>query len=623
MLKKLFIYIFCLFALAPAASAVSFSRRTDLVDLKIIPEYKALSSTTHSMDIIAEINVKNDWHLYWDNPGDTGAPTTLSFYESPHYRLTSSIHTAPYKSVFENIITSYIYPQKLYFKMTFSLNDIAKLERLPFNLTLSYTACKDSCLPEEIKLNYALPIAKNAEKNPTYAAAVFAAKDTFPAKLTATVSFTNTHLDLEFENPILPNCAEPEFVSSYPKKSPLADLPTTTVEEQNRLQVEFNDAELPPDSKGILLCPGFAYYLEPQAIEHNPLTAQNTNQPQKTPDQPLKWLLLAFIAGLILNLMPCVLPILGLKALSLIQHAKQKNIVPAISYLAGVISSFTILAAILFYLRHIGTELGWGFQLQSPAFNIFLLLLFFLIFLNLTDKFPLPAIYSDKLSRLSDGKSFLTGFFAVIVACPCTGPFMGAALGYALSQPPAVYFGIFLSLGLGYALPYTLIEMFPHFFLKWLPKPGHWMLTLKKLLALPILLTCFWLAWVIYNQLSPKESTTTLTWQPYTPAAVNQAVAQKQAVFINFTAKWCLVCLLNDKTTLSSQTFAELVKKYKIRLFKADWTTRSEEIGRALKNYGRNSIPLYIYYRPQTDTPQILPQILTPEIVRQTILSNN
>ena len=385
---------------------------------------------------------------------------------------------------------------------------------------------------------------------------------------------------------------------------------------------------------GIILCPGHVYYLEPvfsrdTFIQNN--SAKNATTAEKNPSAVrtarsngtsgslLYYMLTAFVAGLILNLMPCVLPILSLKALYLVQNNRRSSPLSALSYTAGVICSFWILAGILFALREIGAGAGWGFQLQSPVFNIFLLLLFFLIFLNLTDKLPLPGAFAAKLSRAAGGKSFLTGFFAVVIACPCTGPFMGAALGYALSEPAEIYFGIFLSLGLGYALPYALVEIFPAVLLRHIPKPGHWMITLKRILALPILLTCFWLGWVIFNQLRPQPASSALSWEPYTPAKVDAALAENRPVFVNFTAKWCLVCLLNDKTSLSSAAFYDTVRSQNIRLFKADWTSRSEGIRLALQNYGRNSIPLYVYYPAGQKQPVLLPQILTPEILQKSL----
>ena len=194
---------------------------------------------------------------------------------------------------------------------------------------------------------------------------------------------------------------------------------------------------------------------------------------------------------------------------------------------------------------------------------------------------------------------------------------MGAALGYAITQPTVIYFGIFIALALGYALPYTLIELFPQFFLRFIPKPGAWMITLKRVLALPIALTCLWLGWVIFNQLKPATATHDIQWEPYSPAKAEQALQNKEAVFINFTAKWCLVCLLNDKSSLSTDEFKQLTKNKNIRLFKADWTNRDERIRDALKTYGRNSIPLYVYYPQGSRAPIILPQILTVDILRE------
>ena len=685
MLKKNTFLTACLFftaawlLFAAEAGALSFSQSTGLVSLKVTPEYKTLSPASKTIDIIAEADIKPGWHLYWDNPGDIGGPTSLSFFESPHYTEIGNTHTAPEKSVYEDIITSYVYTKKVYFRSTFALKGLVSVQRLPFNLVLSYTACSESCLPEEIPLSFALPVAAAAEKNPTFLNTLLTAENTFPVRLPATASLSGELLKLELQDQILKDCSEAEFVSRHPKKSALSELPETTVAEHNRLHVKFQKEELPPDFKGVLLCPGHAYYIDadvnapvnanipadaaaPTASPSpadNPPPAGSASPTAGTPSSDsfsgglLYYLITAFIAGLILNLMPCVLPVLSLKALYLVQNRRHASPLSALAYVAGVVCSFMLLAGILFYLRELGAGMGWGFQLQSPVFNAVLLLLFFLIFLNLTDRLPLPDACADTLSRLAGKQSFLTGFFAVVIACPCTGPFMGAAIGYAVAKPALIYFGIFLALSLGYALPYALIEMFPGFFLKYIPKPGHWMITMKRILALPILLTCFWLGWVIFNQFRPAAAdapdaakadtvpgTTSATgttsaadtsspgispstaaaaepvWEPYTPAKVAAALAARRPVFINFTAKWCLVCLLNDKTSLSTETFRRLAAEKSIALFKADWTNRDETIRDALKAYGRNSIPLYVWYPAGKQTPVLLPQILTPDILK-------
>ncbi len=631
MLKRIIALIFAIIFIGSinTAQAISFSQKTKLVNLRITPEYKTLSQDTKQMTIIAEADIEQGWHLYWDNPGDIGGPTTLTFFESPNYLETSSVHSSPSKSVYEDIITSYVYTKKIYFRSTFELKDLDTITRLPFRAVLSYTACRESCLPEEIHLNFALPISTKAEENPTYLNIVMQAENTFPLRLNAKAKLNESHLEIELQDKIFEDCGEAEFVSRHPKRNALSELPETTVATHNQIKVDFSDQELPPDFKGIILCPGHAYYIEPNTVEN--LSANINQEPQKisvassasssnvpSENQGLwYYILTAFIAGLILNLMPCVLPILSLKALYLIQNKQHANIFSALSYLSGVVCSFLVLAGILFYLREIGNELGWGFQLQSPLFNVILLLLFFIIFLNLIDKLPLPDTFANTLSKIAGKQSFLTGFFAVVIACPCTGPFMGAALGYAITKPALIYFSIFLALSIGYALPYTMIELFPRFFLKYIPKPGYWMITLKRILALPILLTCFWLGWIIANQIAPAQDKAEIAWEDYAPQKVETAIKNNQPVFINFTAKWCLVCLLNDKSTLSTQTFKDLAKQKNIKLFKADWTNKDETIGEALKSYNRNSIPLYVYYPQGSNPPKILPQILTTDIITE------
>lgn len=603
------------------AYAVSFGKNTSLVSLSVTPEYKTLAKGQKSLSLIAKVDILPGWHIYWDNPGDTGDPTKLAYYDSPHYAEIESAHSAPKKSVFENIITSYVYQKTMYFKTDFALKNLNDLSRLPFNLILSYTACSTSCQPETIRLDFALPISETAEKNPSYLDMAIAAENTFPVPLPAAVSLKDELLELKIEEHILKDCAEPEFISRHPKKSVLSDLPSTIISAPDSLNINFDQGELPPDFNGVLLCPGHAYYVEPQnTIAPAAPEKTGTPEPSTTPTGALYYVLTAFLAGLILNLMPCVLPVLGLKALYLANHKEKASPLSALSYALGVIASFLVLSGIIFYLKEKGAALGWGFQLQSPTFNAILLLLFFIIFLNLTDKLPLPGRCADKLSKFAGSSGFLTGFFAVIIACPCTGPFMGAAVGYAITTPPHIYFSIFLSLALGYALPYALIESFPGFFLKFIPRPGHWMITLKHILSLPIALTCFWLGWVIFNQLRPNTPQTEITWQPYTAQTLETALKENRPVFINFTAKWCLVCLLNDKTTLSTAVFKGLAQKHNLALIKADWTNRGEDIAAALKTYGRNSIPLYVYYAPNESTPQILPQILTTDILKNAII---
>ena len=338
-------------------------------------------------------------------------------------------------------------------------------------------------------------------------------------------------------------------------------------------------------------------------------------------------LLMAFIGGLILNFMPCIFPILFLKAIHLINNAYsfKKISIEALLYFGGVIVSFMLIAALLWGLRYSGESVGWGFQLQSPVFIACLFMLFLIIglmfagIITFNNKyFNALAAYSIKNEKLN---AFCTGLFAVLIASPCSAPFMGVAIGYSMTQPLLVYFPIFMALAVGYALPFTLIGLFPRFIIKILPRPGHWMLTLKRLFSIPVFLTCLWLGWVFYNQIHHTFPTlnadSSLVWQTFSEDKVLILKNKKTPIFIDFTAKWCLTCLLNEKTSLSSPCFAKLVKQKNMALFKADWTTKDEAITKALETYRRNSVPLYIYYNGKDEKPIILPQILTPSLLKK------
>lgn len=333
-------------------------------------------------------------------------------------------------------------------------------------------------------------------------------------------------------------------------------------------------------------------------------------------------LAMAFAGGILLNLMPCIFPVLSLKAIALVKNLsdRRQSRLDALLYTAGVVVSFFLMAFVLVRLRKSGEAAGWGFQLQSPVFVGVLLIIFLFILLMFLGIIELNNPFSNALSRLSARarrfSSFFTGTFSVLIATPCTAPFMGIAVGYTLSQPLYCYYPVFLTLGLGYAFPFLLLGFFPQTLAAILPRPGKWMLILQRIFAIPVLLTCIWLSWVLYHQLNKRGiDISEAEWRPYDRMAVAEAVNNRRKVFIDFTAKWCLTCLANEKAIIHTSEFTDLAKENDILLFRADWTKRDEEIARALQYYGRNSIPLYVYYNGET--MEILPQLLTPGIIRE------
>jgi thiol:disulfide interchange protein len=344
--------------------------------------------------------------------------------------------------------------------------------------------------------------------------------------------------------------------------------------------------------------------------------------------------LFALIGGLILNLMPCVLPVLSIKVLHLVERHPDRKIVlrHSLIYALGILVSVWALALLLFILKAAGQFAGWGFQFQSPVFVIIVALILFVFALNLFGVFEFSffellrvsgkrtTIGGVPASRLGYQASFISGVITTVVASPCTAPFMGTALTVGLSQPGIVGFGIFTFLGLGLALPFVLLSAFP-FLLSFVPRPGPWMVHLKKALGLILLACVIWLLWVFGIQTGLGDLSKFYKpsheqhWQSYSSTAVSQARQSGQGVFIDFTAGWCINCQVNDRLVLQNREVVKAFKDKGIILFKADWTKYDPVITRALASFGRDSVPFYVYYPPLSDTPVILPQLITPKVI--------
>ncbi|MGB1402478.1 MAG: protein-disulfide reductase DsbD family protein [Porticoccaceae bacterium] len=400
-------------------------------------------------------------------------------------------------------------------------------------------------------------------------------------------------------------------------------------------------------------------------------SAQRANSLNSAPDNGLSlaWVLLFAVAGgVILNLMPCVFPVLSIKALSFTrahQSLRDKQ-VHTLAYTVGVISSFIAIALIMLILRSAGESIGWGFQLQSPIFVIALVYLFFVMGLAFSGYVEIGSGLMSFGQSSNDKQglsgSFMTGVLATTVASPCTAPFMGPALGFAVVQSSAVALLVFAFLGLGMALPFILLTWVPALNRR-LPKPGQWMETFKQFLAFPLYLTAVWLLWVAGRQtsvdvavsvivgliltamaawlwkLSPSRAdakpraskilamvcllsailipTMTLSkvdqqpkWQPYSPERLAQLRAKGQPVFINLTADWCITCLVNERTTLDTEGFYQALEQNNIAYLKGDWTDSDPEITKLLNQYQRSGVPLYLLFPSDMKEAQILPQIL-------------
>lgn len=376
------------------------------------------------------------------------------------------------------------------------------------------------------------------------------------------------------------------------------------------------------------------------------------------------WLILMFAmaGGLILNLMPCVFPVLSIKVLSFTQQHQTKNQrqLHGLAYTAGVVGTFIAIAALMLSLRAGGEAIGWGFQLQSPDFVIFLVYLFVLLGLSLSGYVQLlSGLMSVGQSTQSNNRlssSFMTGVLATTVASPCTAPFMGPALGFAISQTSAVALLVFAFLGLGMALPFVALSLAPSLTKK-LPKPGQWMDNLKQFLAFPMYLTALWLLWVVGRQTSVdiviaicvglilmvmaiwlwqladrnnmikilavglfiaavtypslnRENNDPPKWQDYSAQRLAELRGSEQAVFVNLSADWCITCLVNEKVAMGD-SFYQALENNNIAYLKGDWTHKDPEITKLLNQYNRNGVPLYLLFPKGSGSAQILPQLLS------------
>jgi thiol:disulfide interchange protein DsbD len=388
---------------------------------------------------------------------------------------------------------------------------------------------------------------------------------------------------------------------------------------------------------------------------------------------------LAFLGGLLLNLMPCVFPVLFLKGLALVNSGNEEKHqlrTHGFVYAAGILVSFWVLVGALLVLRAAGSTLGWGFQFQSPVFLSLMAGLLFFLGLSLAGQFEIGLTLTSAGGALAQKQgytgSFFTGVLAVVVATPCTAPFMGAAIGYALAQSPAVTFAVFTALALGLAAPYVALTLQPAW-TRLLPRPGAWMEVLRQAVSVPIFITVIWLAWSLISAygagllwsllgsllmlaiagwflgrwpakrwstvvaalivliviaasvLAPKKlaaapetSTTTVQqggWQPWSAQAVSGYQAQGRPVFVDFTASWCLSCQVNERVALQQPQVQQAFKDANVALLKADWTRNDDAITQALATMGRSGVPAYALYVPGQSEPELLPEALTPGIV--------
>tara|TARA_B100001113_G_scaffold154838_1_gene126595 strand:+ start:116 stop:2095 length:1980 start_codon:yes stop_codon:yes gene_type:complete len=602
-----------------------------------------------------KMDMQKNWHTYWKNPGDSGGPIKVEWRSHNNIEISDIKWPSPQLIPYEPLMT-YGYKDFVIFPFEYT-NWMDGLTSY-IEVSIDFLICDDICVPEKALIQTSLDdIPEDPSLNRWY------------EMVPSTVLPTLVEIKDKFINIRFSNNEEIHSVYFYIDKQNIVDHAAKQILEKEKnnwlLQVPLiNNHEKFNNLNGVLSIDDSENYLVETNLENNSSPKSSINF--------LQALLFAFIGGLILNLMPCVFPIISLKILSFVSlgnESTQKIRLHALSFCFGVLISFLLIGLSLIILKQTGNYLGWGFQLQSPIIVAILSILMFVIgIILLTD-----INIGSSLTRLGSigsnnvSGSFLTGILAVIVASPCTAPFMGAALGYALIQPSGITMPIFASLGIGFAMPYFILSMNPSL-VKILPAPGEWMVTLKEFFAFPMFATALWLIWVfglqvnmnllisllvsiliistlfwfilkitnkkiqfiiwmliltavsfegIYIASSEKEygePTSISQYSEYESWNTNIEEDFKnnnQGYLINFTAAWCITCQANDKIALSRPKVKQYLKENDIRYIVADWTNKNDEILKALEKYNRNGVPLYIYWKPGMRESKILPAILT------------
>lgn len=615
------------------------------------------------------------WHTYWRNPGDTGLPTRVTWTLPDGVSAGELQWPFPERADYQGL-TNYGYERPALLIADISVPSNYSRDSLAVEAQVDWLVCEEVCIPGQGVVDISIPIGESAlSGNAGQFVATRAAHPTslqfesaiFQFGAEAVIQIHGVETDvlnfdrIEFfplQQGYANNAATPRIIRA-------ADglLIQTGLKETNILVPEQLDGVLVVDSNGETRAVQFSAQPDPSLISGNPTAA--------SVDASLILILLfALLGGLILNLMPCVFPILSLKALSIVessQYSSAQRRMHGLAYTAGVILCFLIVAGILLGLRAAGQEIGWGFQLQSPVFVTVLAYLLFLLGLSLSGFVELGTslMRVGNLAYDSTGAtgSFLTGALAVIVATPCTAPFMGTAMGVALTLPSYLALLIFAALGLGLALPIMAVSFVPAV-ASWFPKPGAWMVTFKEFLAFPLYLTVIWLLWVLARQtdastlalvliglvlisfslwvwkraaqakhrwfgrslaslavllaililttqVSGERGQPLLESQPWSNAALTAGTSSGRPVFVNFTADWCITCKVNERLVLETERTAELFRANEVVYLKGDWTNADENITRVLEQFGRSGVPLYLFYLPDENEPRILPQILT------------
>ncbi len=700
------------------------SKATDQVRAELLAHAPQGIPTGQGADIASEpvwlglqLTHAPEWHTYWKNSGDSGLPTELEWTLPPGVMAGEIAWPLP-KKIPIGHLANYGYEGTVLLPVPLTITPEYKppvlASTLDVKLKASWLVCRQECIPQDGEFELKIPLRSSTALNGKVFEAALKSQPQ-PVQGAHVIELTDEGKRLSVRVAGLPPAVQGQMLEPFPETphvlltaaqpAPAGEplTPTTWTQRWDgdvwtaSLPVSPGRAESPSMMPLVLVSGDQGWRAEvPVRGEWPPLApvagvspaleealranaAAQTALPSSSPtDVPLGAFLLALlgalVGGMVLNLMPCVFPVLAIKVLGFAQHAQERRAhrVSGLAYTAGVVLSFLALGGLMLGLRAAGQQLGWGFQLQSPAVVAALAVLFTVIGLNLAGLFEFGSFLPSRVASLEAKhpatNSFLTGMLAVAVASPCTAPFMGASLGLALGLPAVQALMVFGAIGLGMALPYLAASWWPAV-ARWLPKPGAWMVLFKQFLAFPMFGTVAWLLWVLGQQSGidgagallallvvlawllwalglagrarlamaslslvtlvllaqaigpavirlPEVAKSSVAaqsdsrWQPWSPERVTASLQDGQPVFVDFTAAWCITCQYNKNTTLSNPEVLAALDAARVQTLRADWTRRDATITTQLQRLGRSGVPVYVLQAPGK-APIVLSEVLS------------
>ena len=630
---------------------------------EIIPE-KVSIFNENEIYLIVKFDLEKNWHTYWKNPGDSGEPASFEWDLPEGFEISEAMWPTPELIPYPPL-TTFGYTDQLELLFKLSLPEEVK-ENSVIAVSSKWLVCADVCIPQEGSVSFDL----------------FKANQAYPSQIDQLLSKIKQKIPLDNGKTITSKIEEDRLVLNleelglditdayfFPFRKDVIDYSVNQKLKKNDEEVSLSLAFM--ENTDVSLIKGGILKTNAGSQELRLLQRNFQSEVSLRPEfiSLMTAILFSLIGGLLLNLMPCVFPVISLKILNFVNHSENRSqtSLHGMFFSLGAILMFVLIGLSVLVLKSIGMDVGWGYQLQSPIVVSLLIFLFIFLagffLLNVNFFNTLLSIGTTGLKAPNYVNSFATGFLAVIVATPCTAPFMGSALGFAILQPGFSSFIIFLALGIGFTFPYIILSIFPGL-VSILPKPGQWMETFKQFMAFPMMLTALWLIWVLSSQISSFQLTLVLLgislivffyWlnqlnitstsgkrfrvfvylfifvsifltlptqnistqentNVFSEAELNKKLEQGP-VFLNFTADWCITCKVNERVALKTKNTLNLFKEKEIFYMEADWTNKNKVISEKLESFGRSSIPLYVFYPERDKQPIILPEILSESVI--------